>query len=44
VAAIAALSAYQIWIAKYQQGLDKYNDRDAEEASEVFWGNINVLV
>jgi len=28
LAAFACLSAYQIWIGEYQQGLDKYNDKD----------------
>jgi hypothetical protein len=44
LAAIACLSAYQIWIAEYQQDLDQYDDRVAEQKTELLWGNINVLV
>lgn len=43
LAAIACLSAYQIWIGNYQEGLDQYNDRDEHQKKELFWGNINVL-
>lgn len=31
LAAIACLSAYQIWIGEYQEGLDNYNDKDEQQ-------------
>ena len=44
LAALACLSAYQIWIGEYEKSQDEYDDRDSVEKKALFWSKINVIV